>query len=94
VEKTAYFAFSYGPYSCVGKHLAYMELCNVIAALTRAFDMEFDPKYCQLVYRVPVFCSVVYTPDPDHLADRRTSPTTIQLYQPYYLAILEYNYVF
>ena len=49
---------------------------------------------CQLVYRVPVFCSIFYTPDPDHLADRRTSPTTIQLYQPYYLAILEYNYVF
>jgi cytochrome P450 family 628 len=49
-EKTAYFAFSYGPYSCVGKHLAYMELCNVIAALTRAFDMELDPKYDPALY--------------------------------------------
>ena len=51
---------------------------------------------CQLVYRVPVFCSVFYTPDPDpdHLAERRTSPTTIQLYQPYLSAILGYNYVF
>lgn len=29
----------------MSKHLAYMELCNVIAALTRAFDMELDPKY-------------------------------------------------
>jgi hypothetical protein len=31
-------------------------------------------------FRVPVFCSVFYTPDPDRLADRRPSPTTIQLY--------------
>jgi hypothetical protein len=36
--------------------------------------------FCQLVYRVPVFCSVFYTPGPDRLADRRPSPTTIQLY--------------
>jgi hypothetical protein len=31
-------------------------------------------------YIVPVFCSVFYTPDPDRLANRRPSPTTIQLY--------------
>ena len=57
----------------------------------------FLPKWltrCQLVYRIPVFCSVFYTPDPYRVADRRTSPTTIQLHQPYYSAILEYNYVF
>jgi cytochrome P450 len=41
----AFLVFSFGPYSCVGKHLAYMELNNVIAAVVRNFDMEFDPKY-------------------------------------------------
>ncbi|OCK85373.1 cytochrome P450 [Lepidopterella palustris CBS 459.81] len=44
-DRNAYLVFSYGPFSCVGKHLAYMELCNVVAAFIRAFDMELDPKY-------------------------------------------------
>jgi hypothetical protein len=38
------------------------------------------------------FC--IISPDPDRLANRRTSPTTIQLYQDYYSASLGYSYVF
>jgi cytochrome P450 len=48
--RNCYFAFSYGLYPCVSKHLAYMELCGVIAALTMAFDMELDPKYDSASY--------------------------------------------
>jgi cytochrome P450 len=58
-EKTAYFAFSYGPYSCVGKHLAYMEFCNVIAALTRTFDMELGPKYDPSFYLPSIMDTII-----------------------------------
>jgi hypothetical protein len=38
------------------------------------------------------FC--ILTPDPNRLAHRRGSPTTIQLYQDYYSASIGYSYVF
>jgi cytochrome P450 len=32
-----------GPYGCVGKNLALMELCNVTARLVTSFDVTFAP---------------------------------------------------
>jgi cytochrome P450 len=65
-EKQAYFVFSHGPYGCIGKHLAYMELAAVTAGLIRAFDMALDPKYDSSSYipsvRDNVISSRVYLP--------------------------------
>ena len=58
-EKIAYFAFSYGPYSYVGKHMAYMELCNVISALIIAFNMSLDPKYDPASYKPSIRDAVI-----------------------------------
>lgn len=32
-DRNAFMTFSYRPYSCVGKHLAFLELCDVVAAV-------------------------------------------------------------
>lgn len=39
--KGAWAPFSMGPYGCVGKGLAYMELRSVIARLVTEFDLAF-----------------------------------------------------
>ena len=58
-DRNAFMVFSYGPYSCVGKHLAYMELCNVTAAMIRAFDIEFAPDYNISSYERSIRDSVI-----------------------------------
>ncbi|KAF8519619.1 cytochrome P450 [Hysterangium stoloniferum] len=45
LDQTAYFPFSYGPTSCVGKNLALFELRTVICSLIQRFEVEFAPKY-------------------------------------------------
>lgn len=42
-DKTAFFPFLTGPYGCIGKQLAYMELRTVIAKLLTEFDVKFAP---------------------------------------------------
>lgn len=42
-NKGAYAPFSIGPFSCVGKQLALMELRSVVAELVTQFDVEFAP---------------------------------------------------
>ncbi|KAJ9640574.1 hypothetical protein H2204_003202 [Knufia peltigerae] len=44
-SKEAYAPFSVGPYSCIGKQLALMELRDVIAQLTTKFNVEQAPGY-------------------------------------------------
>ncbi|KAF2802071.1 cytochrome P450 [Mytilinidion resinicola] len=58
-DRNAFMTFSHGPYSCVGKHLAYMELCDVTAALVRAFDMKFAPDYDPSTYADAIKDSVI-----------------------------------
>ncbi|KAH8797552.1 cytochrome P450 monooxygenase-like protein [Hyaloscypha sp. PMI_1271] len=42
-DKGVFVPFSVGPYSCVGKQLALMELRNVIARIVTEFDVKFAP---------------------------------------------------
>jgi len=58
-DRNAFLTFSYGPYSCVGKHLAYVELNDVIAAMVRAFDMSFAPGYDPSSYERSIKDSVI-----------------------------------
>jgi cytochrome P450 family 628 len=58
-DRDAFMTFSHGPYSCVGKHLAYMELCDVTAALLRAFDMSFAPDYDPSTYAMSIKDAVI-----------------------------------
>jgi len=60
-DRNAFLVFSYGPYSCVGKQLAYVELCDVTAAMIRAFDMSFDSKYNVSSYETSISDSVIST---------------------------------
>ncbi|KAF2802338.1 cytochrome P450 [Mytilinidion resinicola] len=60
-DRNAFLVFSYGPYSCVGKHLAYLELCDVIAGVVKTFDMEFAPGYDAGSYEMSIKDSVVST---------------------------------
>jgi hypothetical protein len=45
----------------VGKHLVYVGLCDVTAAMIRAFDMSFDPKYNVSSYETSIRESVIST---------------------------------
>jgi hypothetical protein len=58
-DRNAFMTFSHGPYSCVGKHLAYVELCDVTAALVRNFDMSFAPGYDPSTYEHSMNDSVI-----------------------------------
>ncbi|KAI9743076.1 MAG: hypothetical protein M1818_003371 [Claussenomyces sp. TS43310] len=60
-NRNAFMAFSYGPYSCVGKHLAYMELCDVIATIVKTFDIELDPKYDISSYETSIKDAIIST---------------------------------
>jgi cytochrome P450 len=60
-DRNAFLTFSYGPYSCVGKHLAYLELCDVIAAVVRKFDMRFAEGYDPSGYEKSIKDSVIST---------------------------------
>lgn len=60
-DKTAFLVFSHGPFGCVGKHLAYMELNNVIAAVVRAFDFSLAPNYDPDTYIPSIKDSVIST---------------------------------
>ncbi|TVY48702.1 Cytochrome P450 monooxygenase [Lachnellula occidentalis] len=43
LNKSVFVPFSSGPYSCVGKNLALMELRNVVARIVTDFDTKFAP---------------------------------------------------
>ncbi|KAF2632017.1 cytochrome P450, partial [Macroventuria anomochaeta] len=49
INRTAFFPFSTGPYSCVGKTLAYMELRSVVGRVLNEFDVvlpdDFGAEY-------------------------------------------------
>ncbi|MCJ1302888.1 hypothetical protein MMC08_005693, partial [Hypocenomyce scalaris] len=60
-DRNAFLVFSYGPYSCVGKHLAYVELQDVTASVVRAFDMEFAPGYDISSYETSIKDKVIST---------------------------------
>jgi len=42
-HKDAFQAFSSGPYGCIGKNLAYMEIRLLTAQLVMTFDVSFAP---------------------------------------------------
>lgn len=42
-HKSAFLTFAPGPYSCIGKQLALMELRTVIAKIVMTFDIDFAP---------------------------------------------------
>ncbi|UZJ53677.1 hypothetical protein CBS101457_002997 [Exobasidium rhododendri] len=44
-DRTAFNPFSYGPTSCVGKTLAYMEIRIVVACIVREFDLSLEPDF-------------------------------------------------
>lgn len=44
-DTRAFIPFSFGPYNCVGKALAYQQMRMVVCMLVRAFDMQFAPGY-------------------------------------------------
>ena len=60
-DRNAFLVFSYCPYSCMGKQLAYVELCDVTVAMIRAFDMSFDSKYNVSSYETSISDSVIST---------------------------------
>ena len=60
-DRNAYMVFSYGPYSCVGKHLAYIELLDVTAAMVRAFEIKFAPGYDVRSYETSIKDKVIST---------------------------------
>ncbi|KAI8227055.1 Cytochrome P450 monooygenase 1 [Colletotrichum sp. SAR 10_77] len=41
-KREAFQPFSFGPRDCIGRHLAYAELCIIIARLVWRFDLELD----------------------------------------------------
>ncbi|TVY92722.1 Cytochrome P450 monooxygenase [Lachnellula willkommii] len=43
LDKSVFVPFSSGPYGCVGKNLALMELRNVVARIVTEFDTKFAP---------------------------------------------------
>lgn len=43
MNKTAFAPFSIGPYGCIGKNLALMEVRTVTADLITKFDVSFAP---------------------------------------------------
>jgi hypothetical protein len=59
---------------------------NEVIGLLRTGDHSFVSVGLQGFY--------ILTPDPDRLANRRSSPTSIQLYKDYYSASLGYGYIF
>jgi len=44
-RKAALMSFSYGPFSCLGRPLAIMELRMILALTVLRYDMAFDPKF-------------------------------------------------
>lgn len=43
IEKDAFFPFSTGPFGCIGKNLAYMEIRTIVSQLVDQFDISFAP---------------------------------------------------
>jgi cytochrome P450 len=50
LNKEAFLPFSTGPYDCVGKRLAYMEMRSVIAKVVGEFDVCLPKSFKQEVY--------------------------------------------
>ncbi len=50
LNQNALLAFSYGPASCVGKQLAWIEMRMVICLLMKHFGLKFVPEYNPLQY--------------------------------------------
>ena len=42
-HKDAFAPFSVGPFGCIGKNLALMELRTLVTRLIKSFDVEFAP---------------------------------------------------
>ncbi|OCK79910.1 cytochrome P450 [Lepidopterella palustris CBS 459.81] len=60
-NRNAFLAFSVGPYGCVGKHLAYQELCDLTAAMCREFEIEFAEGWDQRGYEGSIKDKVIST---------------------------------
>lgn len=42
-HKDAFIPFSIGPYGCIGKNLAYMEVRTIVAQIVNQFEVSFAP---------------------------------------------------
>jgi cytochrome P450 len=49
-NRAAFNPFSYGPTSCIGKTLAFMEIRIVVASIVRNFDMTLEPGFDPVVF--------------------------------------------
>lgn len=50
LNKDAFIPFSTGPYDCVGKRLAYMEMRSVVARVIAEFDVRLPKDFAEAAY--------------------------------------------
>lgn len=65
INRDAFIPFSTGPYDCVGKRLAYMEMRSVIAKVVDEFDVCVPEGFVEEAYWAKVKDHITAAPPPD-----------------------------
>ena len=59
LQRGTFLTFGYGPYACIGKHFAMVEMKVTIAQLLKSFRFTIDPECEEFIRRIAVTIKLI-----------------------------------